>query len=293
MISKYIRLLRPIAWITFFLPFSIGLGLGITQKTDIVHVVFAFLVFIFWMSFSFILNAIGDINVDKLHNGRSKDMNLAKQPIVTGEITVKKALFLSIIFFSLSVIFAWLISPIFLFITFIINIIGFIYSMRPFRLKTKPFGDIICNATAAVGIFTACLSLNEKNFDFLVIFGSFTIAAVFYIPTVVTDFEFDKMAGLRTSAVFLGVKKTLQIMSFLTILNVVIWFLILISLNNEFKVLALISIVYSIIFTLVSNINLKQDRLHLHENWILIPFPVISFIFILYGVLKLMGFVFI
>ena len=291
MISKYIRLLRPIAWITFFLPFSIGLGLGISQKTDIFHIFFAFLVFIFWMSFSFILNAIGDKNVDKLHDGRSKDMNLSKQPIVTGEISVQKALYLSIVFFLLSLFFAWFINPFFFYLTFLVNIIGFLYSMRPFRLKSKPFGDIICNATAAVGIFTACLSINEINIDFLIILGSFNIAAIFYIPTVLTDFEFDKKAGLRTSAVFLGVKKTLRIMSILTFFNVLIWFIILLTLNIEFKALAFISIVYSIIFTIASNIKLKKDRLTLHENWILIPFPIISFVFILFGVLKFIGFV--
>jgi len=90
MISKYIRLLRPIAWITFLLPFSVGLGLGTTQKSVPYHILFAFLAFISWMSFSFILNAIADKNVDKLHDGRSKDMNLAMQPIVTGEISLKK-----------------------------------------------------------------------------------------------------------------------------------------------------------------------------------------------------------
>ena len=39
-------------------------------------------------------NAIGDKEVDKFHNGRSKDMNLAHQPLVTGEITKKEGLYI-------------------------------------------------------------------------------------------------------------------------------------------------------------------------------------------------------
>ena len=291
MISKYIRLLRPIAWITFLLPFSVGLGLGISQKSNPLHIFFAFLVFIFWMSFSFVLNAIADKNVDKYHNGRSKDMNLARQPIVTGEITLKKAFFLSVIFFFASLIFAWLISPLFFIITLSIDIIGFIYSMPPLRLKTKPVGDILCNAFAAGGIFAAGLSFNEKNLDILVILGAFIIAATFYIPTVLTDYEFDIKAGLLTSAVYFGAKKILKIMLILSIINVIIWLIILIISKLEFKVLALLLIIYTIIFTLASNFKLKQGRLYLHENWILIPFPIISFSFIFYGILKLIGWI--
>ncbi len=291
MVSKYIRLLRPIAWITFLLPFSVGLGLGITQKSDSFHIFFAFLVFIFWMSFSFVVNAIADKNVDRYHNGRSKDMNLAKQPIVTGEISFKTAFFLSVIFFFASLLFAWLISPLFFILALLIDIIGYIYSMPPLRLKTKPVGDILCNAFAAVGIFTAGLSFNEKNLDFLIILGSLILAATFYIPTVLTDYEFDKKAGLTTSAVYFGAKKILQIMLILSFVNVILWLIILIISNLEFKVLALILIIYTIIFTLVSNFKLKQNRLYIHENWILIPFPIISFAFVFYGILKLIDWI--
>ena len=101
--SKYVRLLRPIAWITFLLPFAVGLGLGITSDSNLLHIIFAFIAFSCWMSFSFIVNSIADKDVDKLHNGRSKDMNLAHQPIATSEITEKKALYLSMIFLFLSI----------------------------------------------------------------------------------------------------------------------------------------------------------------------------------------------
>ena len=289
--SKYLMLIRPLAWITFLLPFSVGLGLGLTQESNPFHIILAVLVFIFWMSFSFILNAIADKNVDKFHNGRSKDINLAKQPIVTGEISLKTALSLGLIFFILSLFFAWLISPIFFILTFLIDLIGYIYSMPPLRLKTKPVGDILCNAFAALGIFIAGLSFNEKNIDYLIIFGILILAATFYIPTVVTDFEFDKKAGLTTSAVYFGAKKILQIMIILAIFNIIVWMIIFATSDIEYKILAIISILYSIIFTIASNLKLRQERLHLHENWILIPFPIISFAFILYGILKLIGWI--
>ncbi len=289
--SKFIRLLRPIAWITFLLPFSVGFGLGITSKSNPLHIIFAFFAFIFWMSFSFVVNAIADKDVDKFHNGRSKDMNLAYQPLVTNEITKKGALYLSVMFLFSSLLFAWLINPLFFSLILIGDVLGYIYSMPPMRLKTKPVGDILCNALAAGAIFVAGLSIGGANMNLFMILAAFIMASIFYIPTVVTDYAFDKKAGLTTSAVFFGPKKILQTMYLLTAILVIIGIIIFLTTNTELKVFALLIILYSIVFTLASNIKLKKERLYIHENWILIPFAILSAAFVIYGILKLFGLV--
>jgi len=285
--SKYIRLLRPIAWITFLFPLSAGFGLGVTSKSNPFHVIFAFIAFICWMSFCFVINAIGDKEVDKLHDGRSKDMNLAHQPLVTGEITEKEALYIGMIFLFSSLLFAWLISYFFFLLMLIVDVFGYVYSMPPMRFKTKPIGDILCNALSAGAIFIAGLSIGGANMNPVMILAAFIMASIFYIPTVVTDHEFDKKVGLKTSAVFFGPKKILQAMYLLTVVTIGI-ILFLIS-SIELKIFALLIIIYSIIFTLVSNIKLKEERLYLNENWILLPFALISATFIIYGILKLLG----
>ena len=287
--SKHIRLLRPIAWITFLYPFSVGFGLGVTSDSNPLHVIFAFIAFIFWMSFCFVLNAVGDKDVDKFHNGRSKDMNLAYQPLVTGEVTEKKALYLSIMFFIFSLLFAWLVNSLFFLLILIVDVLGYIYSMPPTRFKTKPIGDILCNTLAEGTIFIAGLSIGGTNMNPLAILGVFIVASNFYIPTVITDHEFDKKAGLTTSAVFFGPKKLLQMMYLLTAIAVIIWLIVFLINNLELKVLALLVIIYIIAFTLASNAKLKEERLNIHENWILVPFALMSAAFVIYGILKLLG----
>ena len=282
-------MLRPIAWITFLLPFSIGLGLGLTSKSNPLHIIFAFIAFISWMGLSFMVNAIADKEVDKLHDGRSKDMNLAHQPLVTGEITEKEALYLSAIFLFSSLLFAWLISPLFFLLILIADVLGYVYSMPPMRFKTKPIGDILCNALSAVLIYVAGLSIGGANMDPIMILGIFIMASTFYIPTVVTDHEFDKKAGLKTSAVFFGPKKILQAMYPLTVVVVIIELAVLLISNLELKILALLVIIYTIVFTLASNVKLNGERLYLPVNWILVPFALISTIFVIYGILKLLG----
>ena len=287
--SKYIRLLRPIAWITFLFPLSAGFGLGVTSKSNPFHVIFAFIAFICWMSFCFVINAIGDKEVDKFHDGRSKDMNLAHQPLVTGEITEKEGLYIGMIFLFSSLLFAWLISYFFFLLMLIVDVFGYVYSMPPMRFKTKPIGDILCNALSAGAIFTAGLSIGGANMNPVMILAAFIMASIFYIPTVVTDHEFDKKVGLKTSAVFFGPKKILQAMYLLTAVVVTIGIILFLISGIELKIFALLIIIYSIIFTLVSNIKLKEERLYLNENWILLPFALISATFIIYGILKLLG----
>ena len=287
--SKYIRLLRPIAWITFFFPFSAGFGLGITSKSNPFHVIFAFIAFISWMSFSFIVNSIADKDVDKLHNGRSKDMNLANQPLVTGEITEKKALYVGTMFLFSSLLFAWLISYLFFLLILLVDVFGYVYSMPPTRFKAKPIGDILCNALSAGVIFTAGLSIGGANMNPVMILAAFIMASIFYIPTVVTDHEFDKKVGLKTSAVFFGPKKILQAMYPLTVVLVIIALIIFLTGNLELKVVTLLVIIYTIPSTLAANMKLKGERLYIHENWILVPFALISAAFVIYGILKLSG----
>lgn len=289
MSSRYIRLLRPIAWICFLLPFSMGYGLGINVTIDPYQIILAFLAFFCWMGFSFIVNAIGDIDVDKFHNGRAKDMDLANQPLVTKEITKKEALFISVIFFIFSLIFSWFVHLYFFILIFIVDIIGYIYSMEPFRFKTKPIADILCNAFAAVFIFIAGLSIGGDNMNIMMILGIFIMIVIFYIPTVVTDYEFDKKAGLKTSAIFFGPKKILRAMYPLTVILIITMLIVILTSKIELKLLAFILIIYSLVFTLISNIRLKNNRLYLHQNWILVPFAIISIAFCIYGIIKLFG----
>lgn len=285
--SKYFRLLRPVAWITFLLPFSIGFGLGATSDIILFQIFFSFIAFSSWMSFSFILNALADKNVDKFHDGRSKDMNLAYQSIVTGEISENKALLLSFIFLFISIFFAWFVNTIFFVLILIVDVVGYIYSMPPMRLKAKPIGDILCNTTAGGLIFVAGLSIGGENMQPLIIFGAFVMTSIFYIPTIVTDYEFDKKAGIKTSAVYFSPKKLLWAMYPLTGLLIFIGIILLLIGNFELKILSILILIYTLPSTLVANIRLKGERLFVHENWILVPFLLLSFLFVIYGFIKI------
>ncbi len=285
--SKYIRLVRPVAWIVFLLPFSIGFGIGATKNTNPFHIIFSLIAFVSWMSFSFILNSLSDKDVDKFHDGRAKDMDLSNQPFVTGEISEKTALFIALILVIISLFFAWLVNYLFFTLFIIANIIGYIYSMPPTRFKTKPIADILCNALAAGVALIAGLSIGGTNMNLLFILGFFITASVFYIPTVVTDYDFDKKVGLKTSAVFFGPKKILMALYPLTFVILVIFTFVFLTTNFELKITSLIIIIYTLIFVIASNIKFKDGRLYAHANWIFVPFILLSVGYFIYGFLKI------
>jgi len=285
--SKYIRLVRPVAWVVFLLPFSVGFGIGATKNTNPFHIIFALIAFASWMSFSFMLNSLADKEVDKFHDGRAKDMNLSNQPFVTGEISEKTALYLALILVIISLFFAWLVNYLFFTLFIIANIIGYVYSMPPTRFKTKPVTDIQCNALAAGTALIAGLSIGGTNMNLPFIIGCFIVASVVYIPTVVTDYDFDKKAGLKTSAVFFGPKKILMALYPLTFVILVIFTFVFLTTNVELKISSLIIIVYILIFVIASNIKFRDGRLYAHQNWIFVPFILLSVGYFIYGFLKI------
>jgi chlorophyll synthase len=212
-------------------------------------------------------------------------MNLSNQPFVTGEISEKTALYLALIFVIITLSFAWLVNFLF-FMLFIIGIIiGYIYSMPPTRFKTKPVTDILCNASAAGLALIAGLSIGGANMNLLFIIGAFITASAFYIPTVVTDYDFDKKVGLKTSAVFFGPKKILKALYPLTFVILTIYIFVFLTTNFELKISSLIIIVYTLIFVMAAITKFRDGRLYAHQNWILIPFILLSVGYFIYGLL--------
>ncbi|WP_290596736.1 MULTISPECIES: UbiA prenyltransferase family protein [unclassified Archaeoglobus] len=281
--SKYLRLLRPVAWLCFLLPYAVGFGFGVTPQTNYYHAVFGLVSFAFWMSFSFTINALFDRDVDRLHDGRVKDLNLSMQPLVTGEISVKEAKILCALFFILSMVFAAFINTKFFFAMLGANIIGYVYSAPP-RFKAKPVADVICNALAAVLVFYAGLSIGGADMPFAVYIAAFFLAATFYIPTAVSDYEFDKAAGLKNTPVYFGPRRALMSLYPLAAITILLWgYVFLVAQRLEVKIISPLIILYTLAYTVVINSRWDGKKLNVTPHIILTPFGIISALFIAYG----------
>ncbi len=289
--SKYLRLLRPLAWLCFLLPYAVGFGFGITTDANLLHAILGLLSFAFWMSFSFTINALYDRDVDRMHDGRVKDLNLSMQPLVTGEISVKEAWIYCLVFLALSLATAAAINEKFFLAMLGANVIGYVYSAPP-RFKARPVVDVVCNALAAVLAFYAGLSIGGAEVPMLIFPAAFFLAATFYIPTAVSDYEFDRRAGLKNTPVYFGPERALKSLYPLSAITVLLWACVLaLAERVEVKAISPLIILYTITYTALINSKWDGSRLNVSPHIILTPFGVISALFLAYGfaVLSVLG----
>jgi len=286
--SWFIRLIRPIAWIVFLLPVMVGFDLGASKDTVPGSVIFGLGAIIFVLCFGFSVNALGDRDVDVYHNGRSKDMNLSRQPLVTGEINILQTKLLSLLFLVGSLLCALFVGFYFILTIIMLDAIAYVYSLPPFRMKKRPIGDVICNALLGVFFFFAGMTIGKAYVNLLLVITVFLIASNFYIPTVMTDYEFDKKGGLRTSAVVYGGSRLIIGMYLLTAAISIIGVALLLSSSFEVQIITAIMILYTPIFTFVTKKRLRGNRLMLDKNWILIPFGCLTVIFFCLGLFKIL-----
>jgi chlorophyll synthase len=162
-------------------------------------------------SSAFILNQLGDVDTDQLHSEK------ARLPVSAGRIKRRTAGLLVTIFIILGILLAGLVGLFFLGFVVFIFIFAAIYSFRPIRLKSRPLFDlgIIGLAFGTWAVLTAwAILLPWSNGGFIpelplvLLLG----AGLFYAGThgihTASDYPADAQAGVKTTAVFLGPKKT-------------------------------------------------------------------------------------
>ena len=287
--SWFICLIRPIAWIVFLFPVMVGFYLGASKDTLPGSVIFGFGALFFVLCFGFSVNALGDVDVDIYHDGRSKDMNLSRQPLVTGEISILQAKLFCLLFLVGSLLCALLVGFYFMLTIIILDGIGYVYSLEPFRMKKRPIGDIICNALSGVFFFLAGITIGKAYVNPLLLITVFLMASNFYITTVMTDYEFDKKAGIRTSAVVYGGKRLIIGMYLLTAVICIFGVVLILSASFEVQIIAVMIAIYTPIFTIIAKNRLRGNQLMLHKNWILVPFGCLMVVFFCLGLFKIVA----
>jgi 4-hydroxybenzoate polyprenyltransferase len=287
--SWFIGLIRPIAWIVFLYPVMVGFFLGASKDTLPSSIIFGFGSLFFVLCFGFSLNALSDVDVDMYHDGRSKDMNLSRQPLVTGKISILQAKLFCLLFLVGSLICALLVGFYFMLTIIVLDVIGYVYSLEPFRMKKRPIGDVMCNALAGVFFFLAGITIGNASVNPLLLMTVFLMASNFYITTVMTDYEFDKKAGLRTSAVVYGGKKLMVIMYLLTVIICIFGVVLIVSASFEVQIIAVMITIYTPIFTFIAKNRLRGNQLMLHKSWILVPFGCLMVVFFCLGVFKIVA----
>lgn len=235
--KSYIALIRPLVWAPFLFPLVFGLiDAGFSS---LLLVYFSFLTIILPLSGIYILNFYSDINADKF-NKVKKDIKMSEQPFITGEVKPLEGILLAGIFLTTGLFFSWIVNLNLFLLVLILILIGIFYSFPP-RLKSIPFCDVFTNATSA----SLCYVVGWVTFrsiyeiSILPVIWIFLLIVSIYLLTLIVDMKGDKKAGLRTTAVFLGVKKTIKLSFFVYIISLFFYILVLATKLNLAYILLL------------------------------------------------------
>jgi 4-hydroxybenzoate polyprenyltransferase len=290
---KYVTLLRLKISLAFFFPMA--LGYAVVSETGAAipayKIVLGFLAFFCAAFFASTLNFYADVASDKEFEGEFKDMDLKRQPFVTGEMgRLETALA-----FALSgagcVACSLVVSLRFaVFIVGFALVVGLLYSHPWFRLKAKPVTDMLCNI----------LGMGFSLMAGLALAGSYTPPAMFlvwaalfitvvYIPTVVNDVPFDEAAGYKTSGVFFGASRLLYSMVPLTMIMIPL--AVLLSMNTSlpwlFRLAAGGGTLLAIFGVSVVIYRWHPPRIELNPDVVLYPMDLLIIGLVIYGSVRL------
>jgi len=186
-----------------FYPFILIFGILSTRTyINVTSVVTAVSVLLLLIA-SFIINDVEDSEDD------AKDPKKVKRnPISAGIITKKEGYVFYFIVNLLALIPLILINLQVFLIGLLTAIIGYIYSCKPFRLKSRPIVDVLSHgfflAGAQVIIFGLLPQNSTDNKTLLTFFGLYLFSMGGDLYNEVRDWKVDREVGLKNTASFLG-----------------------------------------------------------------------------------------
>jgi 4-hydroxybenzoate polyprenyltransferase len=300
-VTKYLKLARITAWPAFSLTFTIPYAVGTNDETSWPRALIGFSSLLLFAGFAFALNFYADRDTDRYHDGIQKDFNLGQQPLVTVEVTEQECKVFCLVTLMVTVALGFLVSNLFgLFVILACLAGGILYSHPRIRLKAKPVGDILCISLLGILAPSAgyILGAGVRPTLLMMLFW-FLVTATGYMATVVSDYEFDAKANLRTSAVFFGQSGLLKAMTVTCVLSLIAAFFVF---RSHFyppgtRYFAAVSGAVLVVFTAQVWRSLKPPKMHVpiissRKRWVfaaqgIIAPGIISLLFLSYAFIKL------
>ncbi len=212
--SAYFKMLRVRNWLGYLLISTLGYMIFTKLDTCITETLLFYALVCLYLAFSFSINNCFDIKEDSLKRKKNN-------PVATGEINRREgiifSLFLALLGISLS-LFRGL--NVFCFLFFLI-FLSFSYSSPPFRLKSRPFLDLISH-----GLFFGSLlflfpsiffSTHIEILHALIAISLFYFSIILELRNHIEDYKSDKRAGLRTTVCVLGINASKRIAYYLSL----------------------------------------------------------------------------
>jgi len=218
--------------------FITALGASLIPELSFTHFLILLTANISMTIFFFSFNNVED------HKDDARDIKKSKHnPIAQGKVSPLVARIFSFSSLGMSLFFYSLLGLVNLYFGLIIGLICFLYSWRKVRLKAKPGVDLISHGLFHSFIFINSTLIGETSPNFVT---TLLIAALMFYVSVLVDFEseirdykVDKAAKLNNTISKLNIQQSGNILVYLSIIPVVVFFGYLILNTNIISALTL------------------------------------------------------
>ena len=210
-VFDYIFLLRPsimIALWTFyfagvFIAYRVNGDAIMFNMSNIPRILSLLLLYSFLMGAVYVINQIVDVDTDRINN----KLHILPHGIIS--LANAKIYAAALTLISLIGIWAAAEFSITVKILFMMSfVLGYMYSVPPFKLKRRPFADLFDNVIG-YGLIAVIIGFESTGNSFQLHYLKFTLPYLFsmgavFINTTLMDYEGDKAVNALTTGVFLG-----------------------------------------------------------------------------------------
>jgi len=225
-IKDAFEILRPINCLMGSLTVIIGLlntRTGILPQKFAINIILGIIAYIFLAGSGMVINDIYDIEIDRI--------NRPQRPIPRGSITIGQAQFLFVIYLTVGLIASVFNSALNILgisniiIAVIFGIIGWVYAK--WGKKSGFLGNIIVSISFSIGLIYGAV-LNSSIIPIYIycfFFTSFFLLLSREVIKGCEDIEGDKLQGVKTLAIRIGIKKS-KLFSMLFAIFAIIFFIL-------------------------------------------------------------------
>lgn len=283
-VKSVIRLIRPKTLFWFCIATCLGFASVIQHKIPDSRFFFLLLTIVFANIGAIIINDIGDIKVDSC----SEEAGKRSRPLVTGAITIKEAIFLAAIFYSISLLISFFYDFRATIFSLIVILLSLSYSLPPTKFASRPYASILywvvlCSVCYLL-MLNALTTTEETFFHYLGYIPGwvFIVGIIFYMGIAeimakdLRDLVNDEEGGRNTFVNFVGVKFSSRFMLLFAWFGLILWIEALylsVELRNNIPAIAciVIGLIWCTRITMIAfKLSSKFEQTlaaNLHTHW--------------------------
>lgn len=206
LLSFILKLSRPRFWLYLAGPYLLGYTFAYAHAQTFITPLFAYSFFFFLIPANIFLYGVNDIFDSETDKINPKKKSKEQATLQTNVIKYQWSVFISLL----------CALPLFLlqniasnFFTVIFLLLSYYYSAPPLRFKKRPFIDSLSNILYGIPAFIGFMQL-QANFPHLhIVMITLLWTTAMHLYSAIPDIDYDKKAGIQTTAVFIGKRKSL------------------------------------------------------------------------------------